>query len=149
MLVIEKLSATTIAIFTSLVLELWTDCDFEEEKEQYSQLIDSEIDVCLLAKANDEYVGFIHATIRHDYVEGADNLPIAYIEGLYVKPTYQKRGIAKTLVATVENWAKDLGMTQIASDTEQSNVESIAFHTQIGFSEVNRIVCFVKDLAVK
>ncbi len=149
MLVIEKLSATTIAIFTSLVLELWTDCDFEEEKEQYSQLIDSEIDACFLAKADDEYVGFIHATIRHDYVEGADNLPIAYIEGLYVKPTYQKRGIAKILVATVENWAKDLGMTQIASDTEQSNVESIGFHTQIGFSEVNRIVCFVKDLAVK
>jgi aminoglycoside 6'-N-acetyltransferase I len=45
-----------------------------------------------------------------------------------------------------ETWAKSSGISQIASDTEVENVESIAFYKKAGFSEVNRVVCFIKDL---
>lgn len=28
----------------------------------------------------------MHLSIRNDYIEGAIDLPVAYIEGIYVKP---------------------------------------------------------------
>ena len=54
--------------------------------------------------------------------------------------------IAKKLVELGENWGKEKGCTQYASDTEITNQQSIAFHKKVGFSEANRLVCFIKDI---
>lgn len=35
---------------------------------------------------------------------------------------------------------------EFASDCELSNEDSLLFHRNIGFEEVNRIICFKKDL---
>jgi aminoglycoside 6'-N-acetyltransferase I len=144
---IEVASMNNLPTLIELVLELWTECSYEEELENYQSIIDSPDEVCFLAKTQGYYIGFIHLTIRNDYVEGTANSPVAYIEGIYVKPNFQKRGVAKELISVAENWAKQKGLKQIASDTEITNLSSIDFHKKVGFSEVGRIVCFVKDLA--
>jgi aminoglycoside 6'-N-acetyltransferase I len=41
---------------------------------------------------------------------------------------------------------KDKGCTEFASDCELDNKESLEFHKAIGFEEVNRIICFRKNL---
>jgi aminoglycoside 6'-N-acetyltransferase I len=143
---IEALSTTNLKVFIELVLELWNDCDFDEELENYQTLIGSDTEICYLAKIQGQYIAFIHLSTRHDYVEGADELPIAYVEGMYVEPNFQKQGIAKKLMRAAEDWAKQKGYKQIASDTSITNVASIEFHKKIGFTEVERIVCFIKDL---
>ncbi|MCU0437466.1 MAG: GNAT family N-acetyltransferase [Raineya sp.] len=143
---IEQLSSDNLTELTHLTLELWDDCVFEEEYAFYKSLIDKESDVCFLAKSENIFIGFIHVSARHDYVEGAENMPLAYIEGIYVKPDYQNRGVAKALITEAENWAKQKGFKQIASDTEVTNTSSIHFHKKIGFSEVTRIVCFIKNI---
>jgi aminoglycoside 6'-N-acetyltransferase I len=38
-------------------------------------------------------VGFINLSMRTDYVPGAEQLPVAYVEGLYVVSTHQHKGI--------------------------------------------------------
>ena len=143
---IEELSATNLNAFVELTLELWLDCEFEEEYPYYQSLISSEKEICYLAKEQEIYFAFIHVSLRTDYVEGATEFPVAYIEGLYVKPDYQKRGIGKELVNIGAEWGRQKGCKQFASDTELSNEMSIDFHKRIGFSEANRIVCFIKDL---
>jgi aminoglycoside 6'-N-acetyltransferase I len=143
---IEQLSINILKQLTELVLEFWRDCVFEEEFENYKKLIDSEYEVCFLCKQNENYIAFIHVSSRHDYVEGATKLPAAYIEGIYVMPNYQKQGIAKKMLSFVENWANEKGYKQLASDTVITNFGSIEFHKKIGFVEVERIVCFIKDL---
>jgi aminoglycoside 6'-N-acetyltransferase I len=143
---IEAFSSENIKQLTELVLELWTDGDFEEELEYYQSLLDSESDICYLAKAQGSYIGFIHLSIRNEYVEGATDFPIAYIEGLYVKPDYQKLGIGKKLTLMGENWGRQKGCKQVASDAELDNSMSIDFHKKMGFEEVNRVVCFIKEL---
>lgn len=143
---IEQLSSNNLNSLVKLVLELWPECSFEEEYEAYQQMIEAEQEVCYLANEEGTFVGFVHVTIRHDYVEGAEQLPVAYLEGIYVKPAFQNKGIAKRLVEKAENWAKCRGLHQIASDTEINNVSSIDFHKKIGFEEVERIVCFVKKI---
>lgn len=143
---IKPLTSHTLKAFVDLVLELWPDCTFDEELENYTRLLESANDICYLAKVNQAYVAFVHVSCRYDYVEGATELPVAYIEGIYVKPPYRKQGIANKLIRRSEEWAKQKGLTQIASDTEIANKTSIDFHKKAGFDEVERIVCFIKDL---
>ncbi|RRB07603.1 aminoglycoside 6'-N-acetyltransferase [Larkinella rosea] len=145
-LTIVPLSTASISPFTELVLELWPDCNFEEEYENSQTILDSATDICYLAQVNDAYVAFIHLTIRHDYVEGAADSPVAYLEALYVKPAYQNHGIGTKLVQLGEEWGRQKGCRQFASDTELTNSASIDFHLKTGFEEVNRIVCFIKNL---
>ena len=143
---IEVLSAANLSAFTELVLELWPDCEFDEEYPYYQSLIDSENEICYLVREQEIYVAFLHVSMRTDYVEGATDFPVAYIEGLYVQPEYQKRGIGNQLVNAGAEWGRQKGCKQLASDTELSNRISIDFHKKIGFSEANRIVCFIKNL---
>ncbi|GAB4016481.1 hypothetical protein GCM10028808_45060 [Spirosoma migulaei] len=143
---IEQLSKANLTDLVRLVLELWTDCVFEEEYDNYERMLISDTEICYLIKEQETYIAFIHLTSRTDYVEGATDYPVAYIEALYVKPTYQQLGIGKKLVSAGENWSRQKGCKQLASDTELTNSSAIDFHKRIGFDEVNRIVCFVKEL---
>jgi aminoglycoside 6'-N-acetyltransferase I len=143
---IEIISADNLKALMELVLELWEDCSLDEELENYKSIIGSENEICYLAKDQEKYVAFVHISIRNDYVEGSSDLPVAYVEGIYVKPDYQKKGIAKTLIEVAENWAREKGLKQIASDTDINNLTSISFHKKMGFIEVGRIVCFIKEL---
>jgi aminoglycoside 6'-N-acetyltransferase I len=95
---IEIFSADNVKQLTALALELWTEDSFEEELTYYQSLLNAENEVCYLSKVEGVSVGFIHVSLRAEHVEGADDLPVAYIEGLYVKPSYQKQGIAQNLV---------------------------------------------------
>jgi aminoglycoside 6'-N-acetyltransferase I len=143
---IEIVSEENLKQLTELVLELWDDCSFEEEFENYKSIIDSGKEVCYLVKDQESYIAFVHVSIRNDYVEGATDLPVAYVEGIYVKPNYQKQGIAKKLIKVAEDWANQIGLKQLASDTDIANSNSIDFHNKNGFIEVERIVCFIKKL---
>ncbi len=145
-MIIEQLSTDNLKHLTALVLELWPECVFDEEYEQYKNLIYSETEACFLVKDPNKYIAFIHLSIRNDYVEGAYSLPVAYIEAVYVQPEYQKNGIARQLVSLAERWALQKDIKQIASDTNMTNIPGIEFHKKAGFKEVERIVCFIKDL---
>lgn len=145
-IVIEKLLTHNLDTFTRLTLELWHDCQYEEEREYYLSLIPSDHDACFLLKNRENGVGFIHVSVRFDYVEGAENRPTAYLEGIFIKPEYRNKGLGKRLIQAGENWAKTKGIKQMASDTPISNAHSINFHSKAGFRETERIVCFIKDL---
>jgi aminoglycoside 6'-N-acetyltransferase I len=142
----ETLSLQNLQNLMSLVLELWEDCSFDEELENYKSIIDSEEEICYLIKDKEDYIAFVHVSIRNDYVEGSGDLPVAYIEAIYVKPEYRQKRIAKNLIDLAENWAKKKRLKQIASDTEIGNLISINFHLKVGFQEAGRIVCFIKDI---
>lgn len=143
---VERLTPDNISILTEMTLELWPECDFEEELESWKEIINDAGNYCVLAKSNNQYAGFIHVTIRNDYVEGADFKKTAYVEGLYIKPIYRNTGVGSFLLRLAEQWAISKGIKQIASDTEIGNLNSQLFHKKAGFEEVNRIVCFLKDI---
>lgn len=145
-MLIEELTENNIASLIPLVIALWPDCERDEELENYRELINSGSGTCYLAKENDYYIGFIHIGIRNDYVEGSSSSPVAYIEGIYVKPLSQKSGIGRKLVAAAEAWAKNHGFKELASDTEIDNTGSILFHLRSGFEESGRVLYFIKRL---
>lgn len=86
--------------------------------------------------------GFAEAALRRDYVNGCDSSPVAFVEGLYVRPEHRKADIARRLCAAVADWGRTQGCTELASDAEIHNLESHAFHQAIGFEETERVVYF-------
>ncbi len=89
---------------------------------------------------------FAQCSLRNDYVEGTDSSPVGYLEGVFVKEEYRNKGYAKELLLTCEKWAKDMGCSEFASDCELTNENSLKFHLSAGFDEVNRIICFRKNI---
>ncbi|MCO6478420.1 MAG: GNAT family N-acetyltransferase [Phaeodactylibacter sp.] len=144
---IEPLSEESLAPFTRLTLELWPECRYEEEYLNAEKLLRSPQDAVFLGKAPEgEYAAFIQLSLRHDHVEGTQSSPVGYIEGIYVRPAWRKSGLARRLVETGEQWCREQGCTEMASDAELGNTESHAFHQRMGYEEVNRVVCYRKGL---
>lgn len=90
-------------------------------------------------------LGMIDARLRN-YAEGAPLFHAAYVEDLWVKPTARGRGVARALLAAVENWAREQGCDWLGSDTAPDNDASRAWHRAAGFAEVEQIVVFGKPL---
>jgi aminoglycoside 6'-N-acetyltransferase I len=127
-------------------LDLWPEQNFEGLKEDFDDILHSEKYQVLLYSSYDELVGFIYLSIRSDYVEGSDSSPTGFVEGIYVKPDYRRRGISRKLLAEGEQWIREQGCTQIGSDILIDNQVSYDFHTSIGFKEAGRLIAFIKNL---
>jgi aminoglycoside 6'-N-acetyltransferase I len=123
-------------------MELWPDADSLEEITQLLEDTEAEI---FVAENDGELVGFAEAALRK-YADGCESSPVGYLEGWYVRPEYRKHGVGRQLVEAVEDWAKEKGCTELASDTELHNLLSQQAHAKLGFEEVERIVQFRKAL---
>lgn len=78
--------------------------------------------------------------------EGCETSPVAYLEGWYVDSDMRRRGVGSTLVHAAEQWAREHGFREFASDAELENTESQRAHVALGFEEVERSVLYLKRL---
>ena len=108
--------------------------------------MDSDGSAVFAEKRDGSFIGVALCCLRHDYVEGCETSPVGYLEGVSVKEVCRKTGVAKRLLEECEQWAREKGCSEFASDCELSNAASLRFHLQNGFQEQNRIICFKKDL---
>ena len=100
-----------------------------------------------VARADDgRPAGFAEAGLRHDYVNGTESSPVAFLEGIFVDPAFRRTGVARQLVEAVENWARQQGCSELASDTGIANIASQKLHDALGFTETQRVVYFRKLL---
>ncbi|MDE5548337.1 MAG: GNAT family N-acetyltransferase [Clostridia bacterium] len=118
----------------------------EELLDEFKNAINSAETVIFLKYLDGVAVGFAQCNLRHDYVEGTDSSPVGYLEGIFVNQEYRKRGFARELLSACEQWAKEHGCNEFASDCELDNSASLSFHLKSDFTEVNRIICFKKNL---
>ena len=88
-------------------------------------------------------IGFLEASLRTDYVPGADLAPIWYVEGIYTEDHARKQGVARALV---DGLIERVGVSKLASSCDLDNEESRLFHEAIGFQEVGRHINFIKHL---
>lgn len=89
--------------------------------------------------------GFLEAGTR-PYAEGCRTSPVGYIEGWWVDLEFRRRGVGTALIEAAENWARSQGLTEMASDTDLRNQVSARAHSALGYEEVQRIICFRKNL---
>ncbi len=100
-----------------------------------------------VAEVDGKLVGMLELSLR-PYVDGCVSSPVPYIEGWYVVPDLQRRGIGGALVRAAEEWAAAHGHTEIASDALLDNAVSEQAHKALGFEEVERAIRFRKALKI-
>ena len=103
--------------------------------------------VLVVDRAGGGLSGFAEVGLR-PFAEGCDSSPVAYLEGIWVDPEARRGRIAAALVDGAEAWAREQGMTEMASDCTIDNHDSYQFHLATGFAEVERTICFMRPIEV-
>jgi aminoglycoside 6'-N-acetyltransferase I len=120
---------------------LW---DHEQETARYFQSRPALI--VFVADIDGRIVGFLEMDFR-PYAPECLSSPVPFIEGWYVEPASQRRGIGRALIDAAEGRARAMGFIEMASDAELDNADGIAAHRALGYEEVERIVCFRRSLS--
>ncbi len=145
---ILPVSENDIDEWCALALELWSDEGSSEEMHEILvKIFQSPREAGFIVRNDDgDAIGFMNLSLRSEYVPGASRYPVGYLEGVYVKKDFQRQGIGEQLICTAEEWARERGCTELASDALLENTNSHQFHAKVGFQEVERIVTFVKPI---
>lgn len=125
---------------------LWPESSTVELEQSFNEIMASDRDRILFYQVEEELVGFMHLSIRIDYVEGTEASPTGFIEGVYVKEAHRRKGYSQQLLETGEAWLKKKGCQQIGSDIHLDNEISYHFHKSLGFKEASRLIAFIKDI---
>lgn len=137
--------------------ELWPTSTFAQHEEEILNFFDGDsrdiAEVFVIETRRDkpsvqplgQTIGFLEINIRN-YAEGSDNDRVPYVEGWFIEEDFRGKGWGSRLMEVVENWARDLGYSELASDTTVENAGSIRLHKKLGFKEQERVVCFLKSL---
>lgn len=79
-----------------------------------------------------------------DEIDAVLHMPTS--EGIWIDTDSRRSGVASELVRGGEAWARSLGLTEFASDCDIENHVSEAFHRAAEFEEVERHICWRRDL---
>jgi aminoglycoside 6'-N-acetyltransferase I len=147
-MIIREATEDDSSAWVEMRTALWPESgdDFRAELAQYFAGDSIDIAEAFVIEADDgSLAGFIELNIR-SYAEGSRSPRVPYVEGWYVAPQWRDKGYGKALMQRAEQWARDNGFNEIASDTGPENEKSIALHKRLGFQETDRVVCFLKKL---
>jgi aminoglycoside 6'-N-acetyltransferase I len=128
-------------------LSLWPEDDAEAHRAGMREWLAVKDSLILVAARPDgrSLAGFAEVGTR-PYAEGCESSPVAYLEGWFVDPDIRRQGVGAALVRAAEAWARARGLTEFASDALIDNDTSHRAHRALGFTEVERIVCFRRSL---
>jgi aminoglycoside 6'-N-acetyltransferase I len=140
--IIERDRSDWVRLRESLWPGSLSDHDVETRKYFQSR---AQVPIVFVAEAEGRVVGFLELDFRK-YAPGCRSSPVAFIEGWFVEPAFQRRGIGRAVVAAAEERARAMGHYEMASDSEVENAEGIAAHRALGYEEIERVVCFRRSL---
>jgi aminoglycoside 6'-N-acetyltransferase I len=140
------MGANDRAIWAQMRIALWPDATVRGHAEMTDELVGNREVLGLIAEAADgNAIGFAEIAVRK-YANGCDTRPVAFLEGVWVKPQFRRRGIGTRLIAHAGAFLAERGFRELGSDTPIDNQASQAAHVAWGFSETERVVYFRKLL---
>jgi len=90
--------------------------------------------------------GFLEVGLR-SHADGCDpDRPVGFVEGWFVTEGLRHQGIGRRLMRAAEEWARQQGCREMASDAWIDHDESQRAHQALGFEVVDRCVHFRKTL---
>ena len=150
-LIVEPCTSECSEDYALLRQALWPEETMEEHRRHAASMLSRPKDavVYVAREENGRVIAFAEATIRRDYVNGCITSPVAFLEGLFVEIPSRRRGIARLLCKSIEDWAAGLGCTEFASDVLLDNETGLSVHEALGFEESERVVFYLKRLPRK
>jgi aminoglycoside 6'-N-acetyltransferase I len=96
--------------------------------------------------ADEQLIGFVEAGLR-SHADGCDTAqPVGFVEGWFVSEAHRNQGVGRHLMGALEDWAREHGCIELASDALISEEGSLHAHSALGFEVVDRCVHFRKSL---
>lgn len=135
-----------------LCVALWPDEPADEVRPHMAATLEGKPHstlplVVFVAEFSGRLVAFIEVGLR-SHAEGCDSRQaVGFIEGWYVRPEHRCQGVGRALLTVAEQWSRQQGALELASDTWIDHELSIDVHRALGFEVVERTVHFRKSLA--
>lgn len=146
-MLIRRTEESDLDSWSAMRAALWPDGSVAEHREEAQEMLGQDQLANFVAETPDgSLAGFAEAALRHDYVNGCETSPVAFVEGLYVRPEHRQANVARQLCAAIADWGRAQGCSELASDALAENLESHAFHKAVGFEETERVVYFRQAL---
>ena len=122
--------------------EIYGSLEDEYHKKEMEQIFVSNDWFCyFLTDKSNQILGLVELSLRN-IVDGCLSSPVAYIEGLYLKKEYRSRGLGKEAIRIILNWCIEKGFSELATDTQLTNLKAQHFYKAVGFQETDRVVEF-------
>jgi aminoglycoside 6'-N-acetyltransferase I len=146
-MLIRKVKASDRDEWRRMREALWPDSDNDHEREigEYFHHNKRKIAIFVADRGNGKLGGFLEANIQY-YAAGCDTRNVGHIGGWYVDPDLRLQSVGRALVEAAEQWAREQGCREMASDCELDNDVSFKAHLALGYEEAERAIHFRKTL---
>jgi aminoglycoside 6'-N-acetyltransferase I len=149
---IRLASTSDLEQLSQLRCALWPESSAEEDKRNLAAILsgnpagDMPLDIYVAESEEGAVVGFLEIGLR-SHADGCDTrVPVGFIEGWFVSESHRGQAIGAQLMAAAEDWARNHGCVEMASDTWIDNDLSQRVHEALGFEVVDRCVHYRKAL---
>jgi aminoglycoside 6'-N-acetyltransferase I len=102
--------------------------------------------VLVVERGDGRLGGFVEVGLR-PFADGCETRPVGYVEGWFVDADLRRRGAGARLVRAAEEWVREKGCVELASDCAIDNEVSLRAHRALGFGEVERVILLRKKIA--
>jgi aminoglycoside 3-N-acetyltransferase I len=126
---ILKLSPNDIEDFSKLISVFekafeWDDFSFPNISH-LQKVMDNPYFLAFVAKADQKLVGGLTAHILHRY---DSEKPAAYIYDIAILTEFQRKGIGKSLIATLNDYCKKEGFSEVFVQAETDDSQAVNFY---------------------
>lgn len=151
-LVVRRAELQDISELAEMCHCLWPEARAEEHANEFALQIAGKAPgplptaILVAQQAQGRIIGFIEVGLR-SHADGCNPAhAVGYLEGWYVAPEYRRRRVGTELVRAAEQWARDQGCVEMASDTWLDALSSQHAHAALGFEIVDRCIHYRKLL---
>ena len=130
---------------------LWPDGPVEEHASELAPILRGTSPSTLpyaifVAEDDGRIIGFAEVGLRSHAEDCDPRQPVGFLEGWFVVEDRRRQGVGAALVAAAEQWSRDQGCIEMASDTWHDAEVSQRAHQALGYEIVARNVHFRKKL---
>jgi GNAT superfamily N-acetyltransferase len=143
-MMIRSIKNADIEPWIDMRLMLWPDSEREDLMDEVASWASGATGV-FVADTGDGFVGFVEVSMHED-APGCTTSPVGYLEGWWVDSDHQRSGTGGRLLEAAEEWAREHGAAEFASDAHEENLIARAVHAASGFTERKPVVRFHKRI---
>ena len=96
---IKTVNEQTLSIWASFASQVWRTNEQALIEKFRNNKFPNEF---LYFSSSEETIAWISLSLRHDYVEGCQNSPTAYLEGIFIILDFRSQGIGDKLLCLLQ-----------------------------------------------